>query len=93
MRIKDELPQFLDDFIIAWDSSDNGDATCVSVVKLKKDGAHITAEIVGISYEKSGCVSLRQAVEAAEARKRQEAEHKIDAERLRRKFRGEEANK
>lgn len=83
MRIKDELPQFLDDFIISWDSSDKGDATCVSVVKLKKDGTHVTGEVVGLSYEKSGCISLRQALEVYEERKRLEAEH---AERLRRTF-------
>ena len=41
---------------------------------------------MGLSYEKSGCISLRQVIEAYEERKRLEAVRKIDAERLRKSF-------
>lgn len=74
-----EMPQFMPDFIISWDSSDK-DYTCVCIAQIKKDGTKIISELIGISHEKSGCVSLRQILEEHENRKRLEIIKEVKAE-------------
>lgn len=91
MRRSDELPQFHPDYIISWDSSEK-DHTCVSIIQLKKDGAHLIGEVVGFSHEKSGCISLRQVLEEYEDRKRWEAKQAKDRKELIKKM-GESADK
>ena len=66
-----DLPQYQTDYTISWDSG-SGDATCICIAKISKDGTRLVAEIIGTSHEDSGCISLRQAVEAYEERKRLE---------------------
>ena len=78
------LLQFQTDYLISWDFSQS-DAPCVSLVRLDKDGTRVIGESLGISFEKSGCVSLRQMVEEYEYRKRAEAERKKDLAEFRQK--------
>lgn len=65
------LPQFQPDYLIVWDFSDK-DAPCVNLVKLERDGAKVVAQVLGRSYQSSGVISLRQAIEAYEEEKRRE---------------------
>ena len=69
--IRDDLPQYQPDYVISWDSG-SGDATCICITKICKDGTRLVAEIIGQSHEDCGCISLRQAIEAYEERKRLE---------------------
>ena len=90
MRKSEELPQFRPDYIISWDSSEK-DHTCVSIMQLKRDGAHIVGELVGFSHEKSGCISLLQVMEKYEDLKRREAKRAEDRKELIKKM-GESAS-
>jgi len=65
----DSLPQFQTDYTISWDAG-SGDCTCVIITKISRDGTRVVGESIGTSHEDSGCISLRQAVEAYEERKR-----------------------
>lgn len=75
MVSRNDLPQFQTDYLISWDAG-SGDATCVIITKLSSDGTKVVAEIIGQSFEDSGCISLRQAIEWHEERKRQEERKK-----------------
>lgn len=67
----ESMPQYQTDYIISWDSR-SGDATCVIITKISRDGTNVVGEIIGSSYEDSGCVSLSQTIEWYEERKRLE---------------------
>ena len=71
----ESLPQFQTDYTISWDTG-SGDCTCVTITKISRDGTMVVGEIIGTSHKDSGCISLRQAVEAYEERKRLEEREK-----------------
>lgn len=65
------LPQFLTDLLISWDISDR-DFTIITVSQMRREGTHVVGEIIGLSHEKTGCVSIRQVMEEYGANKRRE---------------------
>lgn len=71
MVIWNDLPQFQTDYIISWDTG-SGDATCVQIVKIRREGNKVVTEHLGQSFDAAGCFSLRQVIEWYEDRKRQE---------------------
>lgn len=78
------LPQYKPDYIISWDFSDT-DCSCVNITRLQKGERGAECEVLGLSLEKSGTISLRQVCEEFEARKRMEAEKAQNAPEMLRK--------
>lgn len=63
------MPQFENDVIISWDVS-NADLPSVSVLMLRRDGStNLVADVLGISHERTGVVSLRQLLAEKEAKR------------------------
>ena len=59
--------KFETDYIISWDISDKDfPAICITKLLADKDNK-LTCDVVGISHEKSGVVSLRQLLEEKSA--------------------------
>lgn len=64
------MPQFENDVIISWDVS-NEDLPSVSVLMLRRDGGstNLVADVLGISHERTGVVSLRQLLAGKEEKR------------------------
>jgi hypothetical protein len=77
------LQQYQPDYLISWDFNEENDAPCVCVSRVRRDGTKVTADVLGVSFEKCGCVSLRQVLERFETQQREEAERKAHAADLR----------
>lgn len=72
-----DLRLFQTDYIISWDFS-NADDPCVQVAQLsrQKESQRLSLDLIGRSYAKAGCVSLRQAISDYDENKRnEEKEH------------------
>ena len=83
-RIDNRLPQFMPDFLVSWDFDDK-DAPCVCISRVRRDKHRLTADTIGVSFEKCGVVSLRQILEECEAKERKEAERAKNLAEFRRK--------
>lgn len=78
--MNNRLPQYKPDYIISWDFSDT-DCPCVSVSRIQKEERGAVCDVLGVSFEKNGVISLRQVCEEFEAHKRMEAERTQSARR------------
>lgn len=81
------MPQFQPDYLISWDFSDPN-FPCVGIVMLEKDKAntHIVGKIIGDSHEKTGVISLRQAIEYRDFIDREEEKRKKEMPEHLKKF-------
>lgn len=66
----EEMNDFETDYLISWDFSEN-DYPCVTVSELSKDekSNKVIGTVLGISYRRSGVISLRQVLSEYDRRK------------------------
>lgn len=63
--LRGQTMKFEKDYIISWDISDK-DCPTISVAKLDAEKNSLKVDVLGISHEQSGVVSLRQLLDKKE---------------------------
>ena len=83
---KDSLPQYRTDYLISWDFSDH-DHPYISIMRVEKDATtqQVVGKFIGNSCEKTGVVSLLQAIEHRDYIDRKEEQRREEMPELLRK--------